>query len=767
MDTHSKSSVVAPGFARVYAYNSAGRYVGWQENSDNPDYNYIANTRVYDLLSNVLEERIEYQYTRLNGSAPEYLYETDYIKKWEYDDIGNLVASLTGDGRQIESYTYDESLNLKTKKDARGYTSSFSYDDENRIKSKLNDDGYSLEYGYDLLGRVSSITDFKGNETTYEWSGERSVVVTSPDSGSNKIDYDAAGNVVKQLKNGDIEIDYTYDALNRLKTVRTSGDSSSSVSIDYYYDSYGGDCLNGIGRICAVQDQSGTTTFSYNQDGSLASYRFFSYLEYFEINYQYDSYGRLSIESYDDGLKIKYGYGQDSVLNSVQVQINGVWKPVVSVSPPAPKSKELTFGDGLKSTYSYNENGGLIRIANPVYLKEYSLSNDNFVNGENKIGKNLTNKSWHSYYYDSEGRIVDSYPSGTAQDFAKGAEHWEYDANGNRTKYTNNGRTETWEYFSDSNIQSKYNGNTRNRYDAQGNITSLLWVYNFKYDDLGRVKELDYPAPLDISLTINYQNHRVAKQVTDRLSNNTRYQSFIFDHTGRLVGEKYYARIFEGVTNRKHYIYFAVEIVGYVLNNELYFVHNDHLGRPEVITDSVKNVAWQAKYDIFGSRSLLTSNQALDFQIGLPGQYWEMYAGSWYNWNRYYDSSTGRYLQSDPIGLAGRINTYAYAGNNPLRYIDPTGEFFTPVAGAAAGATAGALGGAVGTLFAGGSLSDAAAAAVDGALMGGSAGFLAGLCGGCAIGAFTGAGFGVLSNAYTGAGIANSVNGDKESAECN
>ncbi|HCH3032222.1 TPA: RHS repeat-associated core domain-containing protein [Vibrio parahaemolyticus] len=82
---------------------------------------------------------------------------------------------------------------------------------------------------------------------------------------------------------------------------------------------------------------------------------------------------------------------------------------------------------------------------------------------------------------------------------------------------------------------------------------------------------------------------------------------------------------------------------------------------------------WKASYSPFGKASI--TSQGLAFNLRFPGQYFDAETGLHYNWRRYYDPNTGRYITSDPLGLFDGVNTYGYVHGNPMSNTDPTGEF--------------------------------------------------------------------------------------------
>jgi RHS repeat-associated protein len=103
----------------------------------------------------------------------------------------------------------------------------------------------------------------------------------------------------------------------------------------------------------------------------------------------------------------------------------------------------------------------------------------------------------------------------------------------------------------------------------------------------------------------------------------------------------------------------------------VYYVHHDHLGTPLAMTDAQASVVWRASHDPYGMASLIVD--AVELNVRFPGQYFDQETGLHYNYARYYDPKTGRYLTSDPIGLKGGLNIFAYALGNPIGSIDPSG----------------------------------------------------------------------------------------------
>ena len=148
----------------------------------------------------------------------------------------------------------------------------------------------------------------------------------------------------------------------------------------------------------------------------------------------------------------------------------------------------------------------------------------------------------------------------------------------------------------------------------------------------------------------------------------------------------------------KDYVWLNGRPVALVANGTVYSVHADQTGRAMALTAPNQSVAWAARNDPF-DRSTVTGSAAL-FPLGFPGQYLDAEDNLWHNGFRDYDAKTGRYIQSDPIGLGGGVNTYVYVRGNPLNNIDPSGlicisDATARVIGAiAGGAVTGALTGA-------------------------------------------------------------------------
>ncbi|HCG54121.1 MAG TPA: hypothetical protein DEX10_12105, partial [Betaproteobacteria bacterium] len=113
-------------------------------------------------------------------------------------------------------------------------------------------------------------------------------------------------------------------------------------------------------------------------------------------------------------------------------------------------------------------------------------------------------------------------------------------------------------------------------------------------------------------------------------------------------------------------------------NGVEHYYHVDHLGTSQRLTNAQGETTWRMVSEAFGKTFVDTilapaTTGTTTNNLRFPGQYEDQETNTHYNYFRDYDPSTGRYVQSDPIGLAGGINTYGYVKGQPLRFIDPDG----------------------------------------------------------------------------------------------
>jgi RHS repeat-associated protein len=315
---------------------------------------------------------------------------------------------------------------------------------------------------------------------------------------------------------------------------------------------------------------------------------------------------------------------------------------------PFGPARAYTFGNNLQRDLTYDESYRLTNISTPgIQGLAYAYDSRNNITS---ITNQVRMADTQNFGYDNQGRLT------SISSFGVGNSQFTYDALGNRLTRSGS-QSESYSIDASSNrLNSVTRGGSSRTftYDANGNVVSENGfngqTRSYQYNDDNRMISADSAV---------YAYNALGQRVRRQANGLTRH--FIYAPSGELLARSDY----------RQYIYFEGQVVGYIKSNQLYFVHNDHLGRPEVLTNSAGNPVWRAQLEAFG-RTVLFSNIG-DFNIGFPGQYWDEEKQSWYNYYRDYDATTGRYLQSDPIGLGGGMNSFTYALNTPVSLIDRLG----------------------------------------------------------------------------------------------
>ena len=576
-----------------------------------------------------------------------------------YDTLNRLwkqVGAYTG---EMTVYGYDVNSNLTTITDPLGQQTGMAYDARNRLDRvtdpSLNDTSLLLN----TLDQLEAVTDPRMLTTAYTVDALDDVSsVSSPDSGTGGATYDSAGNILTRTDANSQTTTYTYDALNRLTQLSRSGGSSVVYTWDQNDTAHG----HGIGRLTRVTDSlSGTTVnFKYDAHGRIVEKTTTVGPRTMSMAWNYDAVsGRLTSMTLPSGKSVLYTWTNGQV-TSLSLQNGLTTSPLLSnISyQPFGGPSSWTHANGQTTGRSFDLNGRI--IADPLH-QLISYDDASRITGY-QLGNLSVLSDTHTVGYDDMGR-VDSYTD------ALGSIAYVYDDNGNRSQQTVLGTTIDFSIDSASNrITQATSGGAQidYGYDANGSRTSDSTDQRvYTYDASGRLASFNSTAH---SATYLYDGlgQRVQKTVDGAVSR------YAYDLDGKLIAEYNRYNVIVGET-----IYLGTMPVAIVSGSVIYAVHADWRDAPRQVDDANQVAVWAWDPAPFGggAPNQRPSGQLFKFVYNLryPGQYYDDETGQFYNHARYYDPALGRYLESDPIGLAAGINTYAYALNNPMNFIDPLG----------------------------------------------------------------------------------------------
>ncbi|RYY74106.1 MAG: RHS repeat protein [Gammaproteobacteria bacterium] len=636
---------------------------------------------------------------------------------YNYNAFGDLTSLISPD-TGTTTFTYDTAGNRTSATDARGVVVNYTYDALNRLKKVTYPASTSenITYAYDNtgngsygIGRLSLIaTGSTRNDYVYNYQGlivKKFAQVESTLS-TTQYSYDTAGNLVTMTYPSGRTVTYSRDAAGRIQGITTKAANANAtvqtIASNMTYLPFGPAASYAYGNGL-------THTNTFDTDYRLTNIQVGGVLS---RGYTYDladnisgiSDGKASSKNqtlgYDEldrltsaqGIYGTLGYTYDSVGNRLTETAAGTMA-TYTYETTSNRLSSIAKTNANRS-FLYDVAGNRIQgTSDALKVQNYTYNNANRLSTLKESGSLVA-----TYKYNALGQRVSKLLASQVQEL------YHYDEAGHLIAVTDASGITTREYiYSGDELLGFVTGQskaiptttitaTTNQATLQNAVLSTTYVgYTGTSGYIQFNGEGQASWPVTITSTAN---HTI--QISYALASGTRpidvYVDGVKKATVSFASTTAWtkwtaASITLNLTAGNHTFMLKTSgssgpnldrirftpVAGQTTGTAtLYYVHNDHKRTPQVVTAQNQSVVWFADYQPFGKLQPNQSN-SIELYSRFPGQYVDQESGIYYNYFRDYDPSIGRYIESDPIGLEGGINTYAYVEGNPLSLIDPLG----------------------------------------------------------------------------------------------
>ena len=722
------------GLHYAYRYDGEGNLIEAEDALGNTvSMEYDGNGNLVK-ETNALGESRHYTYTPL-GDVESITDEAGRTTCYQYQKGGLLEKIQYSDGTE-EAFTYDANGNLETHTLATGFVLRYGYDSMDRITEITGSEGEKKSYTYDALGNVTSMTDGEGNTTRYAYtlSGQLAKV-TDALGNETQYRYDACDRLIEICQYGEkadqefLEAEERNRRGRRCQVTRYHRDIRGQITEvtdamgqkeTYTYDKKGqllgkldkegyltkyaytkqGDLsgiqyadgrevklsYNPLRQLTEIQDWLGSTKITPDALGRAEKVQ---YPDGREVSYTYGKAGERRSLTYPDGKTVFYGYDEQFRLSELKEGDS-----IITYGyDPVGRLCEKQFPNGTKTTYRYDRKDQVTELVHrdkEGILDRYTYLYDLLGNktGITKERRGLEQESGsYTYGYDALGRLSEIQKDGKVQT------QYGYDAFGNRIWKEESRERTSYQYNGLNQMVSERQGEIRKEYgyDKRGNLTSILengtWKKQYVYGAINRLEEAVDAAGKQARYQYNGLGHRVGKQEgvlpKEKLEKldpqnrigmeigNSRQITYALDLT------RQYHNLLERTEESKSQRYFwDGNVAAYEENGERNYYLQDELGSPLRIEDSAGTLLESYGYGAFGED--LYQNQGKIQPFGYTGYQRDEVSGTYYAQAREYLAESGRFAGQDimtgTVKYPETFNLYKYSFNQPLKYIDPSGE---------------------------------------------------------------------------------------------